>query len=380
MQTALGIVGVAIILLVLWEGFETIVLPRRVTRHFRFTRLFYSNTWRLWAGLFDALKRRRLRETLLSVYGPASLLGLVALWALLLVFGFGLLNWTLDIGARATAPYRGFWNDIYFSGTTFFTLGMGDITPNSSIGRFLTVAEAGTGFGFLAVVIGYIPTIYQSFSRRETNITLLDSRAGSPPTAAELLRRHAAEGSLDALNEWLRDWEGWAADLLESHLSYPVLCYFRSQHDNQSWLGALTTILDACALVMVGVDSVPSRQAKLNFAIARHTVVDLAQIFRTTPLQPPLDRLPPEKLSELRNLLGSQGLKFCQSTESERRLSELRGMYEPYVFALAGHMRISLPEWMPTKKHADNWQTSAWGRIEGVSTPPEMTSKKADHF
>ena len=374
-----GIAGAVIILLVLWEGFETIVLPRRVTRHFRFTRLFYRWTWVPWRALVGRVPDRRFRETLLSVYGPASLLGLIASWAVMLVLGFGLLDWSLETAVRSTMPYRGFWTDIYFSGTTFFTLGMGDVTPNSSVGRFLTVLEAGTGFGFLAVVIGYIPTIYTSFSRRETNITLLDARAGSPPSAGELLRRHASDGGLDALNDWLRDWEGWAADLLESHLSYPVLCYFRSQHDNQSWLTALTAVLDTCALVLIGVDGVARRQARLTFAMARHAVVDLAQIFRARPVAPPVDRLSAEQLSQLRRHLGSAGLKLADSAEAQRHLTELRAIYEPYVFALAEHMQVGLPPWVPSGERADNWQTSAWGRI-GAPGTPSGTSPQADHF
>lgn len=379
METLAAIVGVVIILLVLWEAFETIVLPRRVTRHFRFTRLFYRKTWRMWRRVVCMVKGRRLRETLLSVYGPASLLGLVASWAALLVLGFGLLHWCFETAVQSRLPYRGFWTDIYFSGTTFFTLGLGDVTPHSSVGRLLTILEAGTGFGFLALVIGYVPTIYQSFSRRETNITLLDARGGSPPSAGELLRRHAAEDGLEALNEWLRDWEGWAADLLESHLSYPVLCYFRSQHDNQSWLTALTTVLDTCALVLIGVDGVPRRQARLTFAMARHTVVDLAQIFRTRPMAPPVDRLSAEQLSGLRRFLGTAHLKLADTAEAERQLAELRAIYEPYVFALADDLQMALPDWMPSAERADNWQTSAWGRI-GAGGTPAGTSPQADHF
>ena len=145
------------------------------------------------------------------------------------------------------------------------------------------MVESATGFGFLALVIGYLPTLLQAFSRRDANVTLLDARAGSPPTAVELLRRHASAHGREALHELLRDWERWSAELLESHLSYPVLCYFRSQHDNQNWLAALTTILDTCALAIVGMENVPRRQAQLTFAVARHAVVDLAQIFSTAP-------------------------------------------------------------------------------------------------
>src|SRR5204863_6718456 len=132
---------------------------------------------------------------------------------------------------------------LYFSGSTFFTLGLGDVVAGTWTGRILTVLEAGMGLGFLAIVVGYLPVLYQAFSRRELNISLLDARAGSPSTAAELLRRHFDGNASVELGAFLRDWERWAAELLESHLSYPVLAYYRSQHSNQSWLAAMTTIL-----------------------------------------------------------------------------------------------------------------------------------------
>ena len=103
------------------------------------------------------------------------------------------------------------------------------------------------GFGFLALIIGYVPIIYQAFSRRESNISLLDARAGSPSSATEMLRRHYRTQRLEELLQFLRKWEQWCATLLESHLSYPVLTYYRSQHERQSWLAALTTVLDTCA-------------------------------------------------------------------------------------------------------------------------------------
>ncbi len=142
---------------------------------------------------------------------------------------------------------HGFFTDLYMSGTTFFTLGLGDVVPRSDLARFLTVVEAGIGFAFLAVVIGYLPILYQAFSRREVEVSLLDARAGSPSSAVELLRRHAGVEGADDLCQLLRGWEHWSAELLESHLSYPSLGYFRSQHEHQSWVAALTTILDACA-------------------------------------------------------------------------------------------------------------------------------------
>ena len=111
------------------------------------------------------------------------------------------------------------------------------------------------------------------------SISLLDARAGSPPTAAELMRRHSYQGAESDLSMLLVEWERWSAELLESHISYPLLCYFRSQHTNQSWISALTAMLDASALLIAGVRGHEARQAQLTFAMARHAVVDLAQIF-----------------------------------------------------------------------------------------------------
>src|SRR5260370_42044668 len=166
--------------------------------------------------------------------------------------------------------------------------------------RALVVTEAGFGFGFLADVIGYLPFIYGSFSKREVDISLLDSRAGTPPTAGELLRRHSYLNGQDALRELLKDWERWSAELMESHLSYPVLAYFRSQHDNQSWIASLTAILDASALVMVGIERSCEKQAELTFASARHAAVDLSQVFGTAPASPH-DRLPAAELRHIRD-------------------------------------------------------------------------------
>lgn len=381
MTTLAAAAGIVLILLVLWDGFETIVLPRRVTRQLRLARLFYRWTWRPFGALLALVPSPKRRETYLGFYGPLSLLGLLAVWAVALIAGFALVHWSL--GSHILS-YSGtsvdFWTDLYMSGTTFFTLGLGDVTPQGPLARLLTVVESGTGFAFLALVIGYLPTLYQAFSRREVNITLLDARAGSPPSAVELLRRHARDHGPVSLVQLLRDWERWSAELLESHLSYPVLCYFRSQHDNENWLASLTTILDTCALVRVGVENVPPPQAQLTFAIARHAVVDLAQIFSTPPDRAAPDRLPPEQLAEMLRLLAESGCKVQEGPEAAQRLVELRAMYEPYVQALAGYLRFSLPGWLPPQRLRDNWQTSAWEKGPSGVTPPCAQAPKDDHF
>src|SRR5712692_6203517 len=375
------IAGVAIFLIVVWDAFEAIILPRRVTRKFRLTRLFYRTTWRSWKFATNLVTARKTREALLGFFGPISLLLLIGVWAVGLVLGFGFMQFGAGSAVSVTGAQPGFWTDLYLSGTTFFTLGLGDVLPRSALAHFLVVAEAGFGFGFLAAIIGYLPFIYGSFSRREVNISLLDSRAGTPPTAGELLRRHSYQGGQDALREVLKDWELWSAELMESHLSYPVLAYFRSQHDNQSWIASLTAILDTCALLMVGVEGTCERQAQLTFAIARHAVVDLSQVFGTAPRPLTHDRLPAQDLRQIRDILAKHGMKLRDGEDADRRLLELRNMYEPYIHALAAYLNQSLPPWIPQKKGKDNWQTTAWARAAGTMDK-EITTVTAvdDHF
>lgn len=358
-MTTLAIAGgVLLILIVLWDAFETTVLPRRVSRRFRWTRIFYRTTWIPFRAISQRVRRGNPRENFLSVFGPLSLLLLLATWAFGLIVGFALIHWGL--GSRLSAPtgMSGFPADLYLSGTTFFTLGLGDVAPASGGGRVLTVVEGGMGFGFLALVIGYLPVLSQAFSRREATIALLDARAGSPPTAAELLRRHCHEEAGEALSALLREWERWSAELLESHVSFPVLAYYRSQHDNQSWVSALTTILDVCSLIMTGIRTEPTREARLAFAMARHAVVDLARVFHLTPRPPWPDRLLPPELARLRKALAAEGMPLEEGGEADQHLSHLRQMYEPYVHALAEFLLMPLPAWVPPAGVTDNWQTT----------------------
>jgi Ion channel len=372
--------GVAVLLVVIWDAFEAIILPRRVTRRFRLTRLFYRTTWRSWRFAVRFVPSKKSREALLGFYGPMSLLVLIAVWAVGLVLSFALMQYGAGSALILNGAQPRFTKDLYFSGTTFFTLGLGDIIPRSGLARTLVVAEAGLGFGFLAAIIGYLPFIYGSFSQREVNISLLDSRAGTPPTAGELLRRHSYPHGLDALRELLKDWELWSAELMESHLSYPVLAYFRSQHDNQSWIASLTAILDACALLKVGIAGACERQADLTFAIARHAVVDLSQVFGTSPRPLPFDRLPPEDLRRIRETLAEHGLRLHDTEEAANQLIKFRNMYEPYVYALATYLNLTLPPWIPQKKGKDNWQTTAWGETAGLVVKKAEKVTVEDHF
>ncbi len=369
MHIAILIVGIIIIMITLVDAFEAIIMPRRVTARLRLTRIAIRGMWWIWTRAtywFRGEGDREgvtIRDRILAVFGPLMLLILIAIWAAMLIFGFAMVIW----GVRATTLAghgTTFGSAVYVSGTTYFTLGLGDVTPTTTTGRIIMVVEAGVGFSFLALIIGYIPPIISRFGDRETEITLLDARAGSPPSAVELLRRLQGPDCRGMLDSYLRDWERWTADLLESHLSYPILSYFRSQHERQSWLATLTLVLDTCALLLVGIEDeegpFPTQQARLTFAIARHTVGDLAQILNVPPAPVLADRLPPQVQEEARLLLSEYGFQLRPGEGAASQLSALRALYEPNIVAIARHVRLTLPGWLPDTTSPDDWETTAW--------------------
>jgi hypothetical protein len=387
------IFGIVIIWVVLRDAFETVVLPRRVARQFKLTQWVYRRTWIPWRKIAGRIKTASRQQSFLGYYGPLSLFLLLGFWAVGLIFSFALIQYGIGGHEQINGEALTFGKIVYHSGETFFTLGYGDIVPTSGAARALSVIEAGMGFAFLGVVVGYIPVVYSSFSRREIQISMFDARAGSPPSAAELLVR-LGRGSEDpgvdqsVFDEVLRDWERWAAELLESQISYPVLTFFRSQHSNQSWLAALTTMLDVTSLVLTGIEGVNPGQAKLTFAMARHAAVDLAQVVvaRYDPAMP--DRLPPTELDALREALASAGLNLKNDDMARDKLAKLRSMYEPYVHSSGRNLMMTLPPWRHPEKMRDNWQAGPWDRVIqarglavlGQKSQRSAQSGDADHF
>ena len=404
MHVLLTIAGLAILFYVFLDAFETILLPRRVARTYRITTWFYRVTWRPWAWVCQRIPSPARRESFLGYFGPLSLICLLALWAFGLICGFALLQYGVGEHVQLGGEKIGFATLLYLSGSTFFTLGFGDVTPVSGVARALSVVEAGMGFAFLGVVVGYLPVIYASFSRREAEISLLDARAGSPPSAFELLTRFGNCPDHTVLDKIFSDWEHWAAEVLESHISYPVLCFFRSQHSNQSWLGALTTILDATTLVLVGLDATeepdsssavgPTKlaidyarrmalkreHAKLTFAMARHAVVDLAQVMGIQYVPDFPDRLPPEELARLRNGLAEHGLRLPDHAEAEHKLKKLRSLYESYAQGLARGLHLELPAFIRVMGRKDNWQSGPWDAQIQSHTQDRNLGVADDHF
>jgi hypothetical protein len=253
---------------------------------------------------------------------------------------------------------------LYLSGATFFTLGIDGGILVSPRMKAVSVTEAGCGLGFLALVIGYLPVLYQLFARREAHIMLLDARAGSPPSAITLLQRCAHSQRIDEIDTLLREWEKWSAELLESHMSYPMLSYYRSQFVNQSWVAATSAIMDTCALIMVGLTGVKTFQAQMSFAVTYLALAELTALLGIEQVALGSFRLPSTEFDKIRSILDSVGLAFVEA-DAELHLARFRATYEPFLGGLSKRLMMPLAEWLPQddEQRIDNWMNNSRGRI-----------------
>lgn len=351
-----SLIGVAVIVIVLVDAFETIILPRRVNRRIRFSRLFYRIFWRIWKKGKKLYKSGNDTKAYLGVFGPLSLIILLSIWAIALIFGFALINFGVQTDIASPHGARDFITYLYLSGGTFFPVELVDTYTLQDPGKFLAIIEGGMGFGFLAIIIGYLPVLYQAFSKREVNINLLDSYAGSPPSALYFLQQFSKGNNIDELKPQLEKWEGWCAELLETHLSYPVLAYYRSQHDDQSWIAALTMILDTSTIILVSKNDSLHTYAKSTFAIARHAAVDLTQAYYLNPQNFPQDKLSKKDIFTLRKLLKESDFSIREGEKNEEKLLFLRNLYEPYIHALSDFFLMSITPLVTERKIEEAWR------------------------
>jgi hypothetical protein len=352
------VTGMILLAVVLQDVFEVLLLPRRIRRRLRLSSVYFKFTWMSWRRLGLLVPPSDARSSFLSTYGPLSVVALFTTWSVMLIIAFALCQWGFN---DALAQPPDFATDLYLSGSTFFTLGFGDIVPHTTAGRVFCVVEAGSGFGLIAGVIGYLPVLYQLFSRREAHIIQLDARAGSPPSALVLLSGRASGQTMDSLDDFLRTWEVWGAELLESHLSYPMLMFYRSQHDNQSWLAALATIMDASALILCGLKDTRTYQAKMTFAMGRLVILEMSTVLQLTTEHLEMERRMSDRKFDLASVLKEAGIEPAQA-DIVQRLDDFRATYEPFLIVLSDFLLLDLPDWLPTDA-PDNWQSSVHGTL-----------------
>lgn len=327
------------------DAFEVVLLPRPVRRRIRLNRYFFKCTWDVWAWCADLWPEGRRREDFIGVYGPLSMVMLFALWGSSMIVGYGLMQWALQ-GLVPEAGADTLIDLIIISGDAFFTLGYGDNVPHHWQARLLVIVEAGTGFGFIALTIGYLPVLYQHFTRRDLQLIEFSARAGSPPTAAALLGWHVHD-SPEALERWLRDWEIWASDLVESHAVYPMLAYYRSQHEGHSWLGSLAVVLDVCTLLIAGADDARRHQATATFSALRRILDEASESLRVAPVQQVSARRMDAQASRVLTPTIRRILPNWRDDEAAlQAIRQLRRTYEPRLEGLAAYLLLPLPGWI----------------------------------
>jgi hypothetical protein len=356
MRVLVGIAGALLIGVMLAEFFVAFLLPRRVKRDPRLVRALITCMWTPWRAGARRMRDPGSADTFLGFFGPVALLGMVALWSVGLILGFACLYWAVEARFVLHGAAGNFGDSLYFSASSFFNIT--SLVPYSTGAKTLRILEAAAGYTVLFVVIGYLPALFQAYSRRETAVSQLDAHAGSPPSASRLLTRSGNLGGWADLDEYLGQWETWAAELMETHLSYPIIGYYRSQHVNQNWLAALVTVLDASAFAIAAAPAA-TPTAEVTFAIGRHALADLAFSYHATRLEDATDRLDDDGFAELCEIATGANLELTATEQARSQLDELRCMYEPYAQALSRRLMLPLPLWVGQGEQ-ENWRLTAW--------------------
>ncbi len=339
------VAGIIIIGLVFWDVFETIVVPRPTPGRFRIAKHLTGSTWRAWRAGCVRLRSGLQRELLLGIYAPALVLILLVVWIILLVLGYGLVFFALR--DQLSPPPADLGVATYFAGTSILTLGFGDVLAVGGVARIVTLTAAASGLGTVALVITYLFSLFASFQRREILVVRLGARAGAPPSAVSLLETYARIGITDQLPSLFEDWETWSAEVLDSHVAYPLLAYFRSSHDNASWVSALGAVLDSASFVLTTIRGIPRGQAELTKRVGAHFVEDIANFLDFHPVDGSgVDR---DAFDEAYGRLADAGYELEDADVAWRSFERARGTYAARLGVLADYWAVSGVRWTGEK-------------------------------
>jgi hypothetical protein len=242
-RSAAAVVGTLLVCAAWASVIETVIMPRPVSSWLtRWVDRIVNGTFRV---ATRAIADHKRRDRVLAAQAAAILLGQLAAWLGISFLGYALLLWPFAAGGVTSA--------FTAAGSSMFTLGF--IKPAGAVPSAIVFAAAVTGLVIVTLQIAYLPALYAAFNRRETEVALLNARAGVPSWGPELLARtHYALGSgvstIDTLPDLYAQWERWAADVAESHTTYLPLVRFRSPRPLSSWVTALLAVLDSAALFL----------------------------------------------------------------------------------------------------------------------------------
>ncbi|MDO7848807.1 hypothetical protein Q5H92_20750 [Hymenobacter sp. M29] len=327
-----GLGGAVLVVTTLSAAVRSFVLPRNeVVRLNVWVFMGIRVVFDFAAKLANSYERR---DKIMAHYAPVALVALPVCWEALVSVGYTGMYWAVGEGT---------WLHCYqLSGSSLLTLGT--IDDFSLFGGILTYSEATLGLLLLTLLLSYLPTIYQAFSRREVTVALLELRAGTPPTAACLLGWLNHDGSVQNDDQQWAAWEQWFVEIEESHTSLPILSFFRSPQPGRSWVMAGGLILDTAALLFAAVDGPHPRQVEITFKAGCLALNRVYRFFDNKAGAEPTDLLPAEHDEELRRadfdeacrLLADKGLRLCEDRAAAwAHYRELRGRYRTALEFLA---------------------------------------------
>ena len=287
MDVAAFALGFLLLVLTFWDLFQTVVVPRPTPGWFRISRYLIRGSWHVLRTVRDG-RPGNAYDRLLGLFAPAAAMALLGAWLVTLIFGYGLILFALRDQLQPIPTDLG--STLYFAASSVLTLGFGDIVAVGAAARIIITIAAVSGLGAVALVVTFLFSLYGSYQRREILVVALEAAAGAPPSAVALLETYGQLGLVARLPALFIEWEHWAVEVLDSHVAFPLLGYFRSSHDNLSWISALGTVLDAASLVLTTIAGVPRGEAKLFKRVGTHLVEDIFNLgFRNGP-PTPLDR------------------------------------------------------------------------------------------
>ena len=357
--------GLVIIVAVFYDLFQSVILPRPAVGKVALTRYALRLLWRLWRWI--GLRRARVyrRERWLAYFGPIAVFVLFGIWVLALDLGYALIFNGLRTGLQPVQPTFG--SALYFSSTTLVPLSYGDVLPVSTPARVVTVAETGTGIILAALVITLLFSLYQSFQRREELVVTLDAMAGAPPSGVQILESAAEHGMRNELVDTLDDWRRWAAAVLESHLAYPILVYFRSSHDNEAWLNSFGAIMDAAALVVSTIEDGSEGPARLMLTVGNHLVDDFAAYFSLRKsAEPYIER---EEFEEATKRLVTAGYRSRPNRDVWKEFSALRSRYAGPLNEMNKRLAIIPAQWIGDRSYLPHQKQARRTLRRGARTP-----------
>ena len=340
MEAVALLLGLFLITLTFWDLFETVVVPRPTPGWFRIGRYLVRGSWRGLRAIRDG-RRGRSYDTLLGLFAPAVTVALLFTWLASLIVGYGLVLFALRDELRPIPTDLG--TTIYFAATSLLTLGFGDIVAVGAPARFVVTTAAIGGLGAVALVVTFLFSLYGSYQRREIQVVILQASAGAPPSAVALLETYAQLDLVGRLPELFIDWQRWAVEVLDSHVAYPLLGFFRSSHDNLSWISALGTILDAASLVLTTITGVPRGEAKLVKRLGTHLVEDIHNLGFHAGNEATLDRSDFEAACAR---LQDAGYTLNNPDEAWPAFEASRATYAPRLEAMARYWATPATSWL----------------------------------